>query len=309
MIAGSGGGRGGPGWGALSALLLGAALALAPTAAAAADPPDKAEALKLLKQGNQLARLGDHLSALERFRSAYARFPSPNILLNLGTTLRELGRNAEAAAEYERFLADPRAEAAKKGEVTRVLGEIDRVVGRLRVEVNDPLAEVRLDGKPLEAERLRGAFRIEPGEHTVVASREGFLPAVRTLTVAPRDEAVVKLEVKPPVKPRPPPVSTTQRTVGYVVGGVGVAAVVTGAVFGVLTRVKSAAADQRCLARVACDGVGVDLGATARTFATTSTATFVIGGVALATGVTLLLTAPRAAAPPTGLVVGLTGAL
>ena len=55
-----------------------------------------------------------------------------------GTMLRQLGRNVEAAVTYEAYVADPQADPARAKDLERILGEIDAVVARLRVEVNRP---------------------------------------------------------------------------------------------------------------------------------------------------------------------------
>ncbi len=64
------------------------------------------EARALFEEANGLARRGEHARALERFRAAYALFPSPRILLNMSTTLRALGQDLEAAVGYERWFSD-----------------------------------------------------------------------------------------------------------------------------------------------------------------------------------------------------------
>ena len=282
----------------IAAVALAIAFFLISGAARADAAADKRAAQTLLSEGNELAGAGDYLEALEKFRTAYARYRSPKILLNIGTSLRQLGRNVEAAEAYEQYLADPNAEASRKADLVRMIGEIDAVVGRMRIEVREPDAAVRLDGKPLDA--WKGTvFRVEPGEHTVVASKEGFAPVLRTVRVAPREDLVVRLDLRPPEKTVVVvPISTTQRTVALTVGSVGIAGIVAGSIFGALAKARSEAAQAHCLARVDCDAEGTSLGSTASTFATASTAAFVGGGAAVAAGIPLFVTAPSAAAAP-----------
>src|SRR5262249_27229484 len=151
------------------ALSVVAALTLsAPPALAAGSTADKLAAQKMLTKGNQLAGEGDYVGALDQFKAAYEKYPSPKILLNIGTTLRQLGRNVESAEVYERYLADPEADKARRKDVERILAEIEAVIGRLRIESEPPADEVRLDGKQLDGFKSGDSIRVEPGEHTVV---------------------------------------------------------------------------------------------------------------------------------------------
>jgi hypothetical protein len=274
------------------------AMALSGPAHAAGNKADKRDAQKLLTQGNQLAGEGDYVAALEKFQAAYDRYPSPKILLNIGTTLRQLGRNVEAATVYETYLDDPGADPARRAEIERILAEIEAVVGRIRIEVQSPGASVRLDGKPLDEFKSGESLRVEPGEHTIVANLKGVPPAVQTVKVYPRQERLVLLRFTMPGPiTAPPPPSGTQRAVALVLGGIGAAGIGVGAVFGLLAKVNNDDAATHCLQGGACDQEGVALGNTAETDATVSTISFIAGAGVLAAGVALLLTAPSAAAP------------
>jgi hypothetical protein len=83
-----------------------------------------------------------------------------------------------------------------------------------------------------------------------------------------------------------------------VVGGVGVAGLVVGGVFGIRTIDLKNQRGQYCDANNVCNNQqGVSLDRDARTSATVSTVSFIAGGLLAAGGVVLVLTAPRAAAP------------
>jgi hypothetical protein len=91
------------------------------------------------------------------------------------------------------------------------------------------------------------------------------------------------------------------RTVGFVVGGVGIASIAVGSVLGLMAISKNSDsnANGHCDAS-GCDATGTSLRNTALSDATVSTITFVAGGVLAAAGVVLVLTAPHAKAPTTG---------
>jgi hypothetical protein len=210
--------------------------------------------------------------------------------------LRLLGRNVEAAAVYEQYQKDPAADPARAKDLQRILREIDAVVGRVRVQVNRPDATVRLDGHEIAGFVNDGIIRVEPGEHTLVANHPKFPPAVVVVQVTPREERVVVLRVVPPEE-RTVVVERVatgpQRTIGVVIGSVGLAGLAAGAVAGAIAVVENDAAKGHCLGKTDCDAQGVSLGATAKTSATVSTIALSAGGGLLATGVILFFTAPR----------------
>ena len=104
-----------------------------PTARAHADPQAEQEARAMFKKANHLLETGEFAKALELYREAYARFPSPKILINIGTALRSLGRDAEAAETYQRYLDDPGADPKRRDEVKQLLDELSAKLGRLSI--------------------------------------------------------------------------------------------------------------------------------------------------------------------------------
>jgi len=281
------------------ALLLSSAAAGAdapPPSAGATDAQARAQAL--LSEGNRLAGEGDFGGALERFRGAYAIYPVVGLLLNIGTSLRHIGNNAEAARTYERYLADPQHEPRRRPELLRILDEIEQVVGRVRYQVNEPGAIVRLDGKPLGSHGQHHTVRVDPGEHTLIAEKPGFVTAVRTLAVERRQLVAVKLTLAKPGAASPVVIErtdgTAQRVVGYLLGAAGLGAAVAGGIVGAVALATDADAADHCLAAqpTVCDEEGQRLGNNARDQATVSTVLLVTGGVAFTAGLVVWLTAP-----------------
>jgi PEGA domain-containing protein/tetratricopeptide repeat protein len=181
-------------------LLLGAARAQA-------DNTDESQARALFKEGNALAKKGDYAGAVELFRAAYARFPNPKILTNLGAVLHILGRNAEAAEVYETFLQQEHGDQRHRQEVGSSLNELAPLLGKLRVEVNEPGARVLVDGKFMGESPQAITLRVDPGSHAVVAEKQGAMPAVATVTVSAGEERVVDLRLTTKAPAQPPPVA------------------------------------------------------------------------------------------------------
>jgi hypothetical protein len=277
----------------LLVLVVAAALTVSLSARAAPPPKgaeakDKAAAQKLLDEGNRLIGEGEYVEALARFRAAHARFPSAKLLLNIGTTLRQLGRNVEAAETYERYLTDPGADPKRVPEVRRVLGELDALVAYVRVVVTPADATVTLDGAALPLAARGVEVRIEPGTHKLVGEKKGLPPAVQTITLARGERRTVPLALIPlPVlKPASP-----LRTVGWGAGALGIAALGGGGAAGIVALVQKRHASEHCdVPSARCDATGASAANAAKAAATASTALFVTGGAALGAGIVLLAT-------------------
>jgi hypothetical protein len=109
------------------------------------------------------------------------------------------------------------------------------------------------------------------------------------------------------VQQPPPPAGdpgATQRTIGLVGGGVGVAALGAGAVLGLLASKAASDYQKHCGSSIGapagfCDAQGISGHDDAASKGTLSTIFFIGGGVAAAAGLTVFLLAPKAAGSPT----------
>lgn len=97
------------------------------------------------------------------------------------------------------------------------------------------------------------------------------------------------------------------KTAGFLVGGIGIAGLVAGGIFGTLAIVKNSDGKSLCPTKVCSNPSGVDANHTAETFADVSTVLFIAGAVLTAAGVVLVIVSP-ANKPKTGLVVSPLGA-
>jgi hypothetical protein len=135
----------------------------------------------------------DYLGALAVFRDAYARFPSSKILINIGTTLKELGRDAEAANAYQAYLDSPDADAAKKPQIEAIVADIDKAVGKLEISVTpaDALVQVNSDDWTTAAKAKR--YRVAPGSFTVNARKDKFQSEAKQAQIAGGELATISL--------------------------------------------------------------------------------------------------------------------
>lgn len=98
---------------------------------------------------------------------------------------------------------------------------------------------------------------------------------------------------------------STRRKIGVGLAGAGVAGLVVGSVFGVLTPGKSSDSKAHCSPGLeTCDSIGIGLQSDARTTARIANVAFAIGGAALIGGVVVFATAPSSGTtkPPVVLV-------
>lgn len=212
--------------------------------------------------------------------------------------------------------ADIRKDCLRR--VDEVNASIPSIVFEVRDDKGNDISAVKItmDDAPF-LERLDGvAIGIDPGEHKFtfeipgqpaierrILVREAQKDRRETIVFGPPQPATPEPASAPmPVTaPHPPPSETheaapllnTQRMIALVFGGIGVAGVGVGTVFGLLSKSKHDDADQHCDGERCRDQAGVDLKAEARSKGNLSTAFFIIGGAGLASGVTLWLTAPN----------------
>jgi len=196
-----------------------AALAAA-AAPAAADPTppagDKVDAQSLVLSGVKLINAHDYLGALAVFKDAYARFPSAKILLNIGTAERLLGRNADAANAYQRYIDAPDADPTKAASARSALADLDKLVGHLDITVTPADAEVQVgDDEWLPAATWKQA-RVEPGPFTVRARKTGLQTAAKSASVEAGQHAAVALELVPVPQDGPIAAHVETRPLGVV---------------------------------------------------------------------------------------------
>jgi len=188
--------------------ILVAAIVLVPALAAAqpANNGDRGDAKALVTTGVHLLDAKDYLGALATFKEAYSRYKSAKILLNIGTTLKLLGRDAEAANTYQRYLDSSDADAGRAVEVKQALVELDAKLGRISIQVTPADAEVQIGEEWMPAAKAK-LVRFAPGDVKITARKTGWSTAATTVKAIAGTESMAALtltETVTPVEPLPP---------------------------------------------------------------------------------------------------------
>jgi hypothetical protein len=160
----------------------------------------KAKAQSLLTEGSAFYEKGDYANALERFKAAFAAYDSPKLLFNIGQANRDLGRPVEALEAFEQFLigdldAAPETLAEAKGSVT----ELQKQLGRLRIDCQTVNATISVDGKDVGLTPLPKLLWATPGRHQVTARHWGFTPAIEDVEVRVSNVQPVRIALQEPV--------------------------------------------------------------------------------------------------------------
>jgi hypothetical protein len=287
----------------LPALLVALACSGAGTALAQ-NASDKAAAEALFREGRKLYEAGQFPTACAKFAESQRLDPAPGTLLNLGGCYEKNGQTASAWATFKEAVSAAHVKGRTDWEdLARTRAQaLEPNLSRLTITVSataDGLKVLR-DGVAVGQAEWGTAIPVDPGTHVVEAQAAGRRSFRQSIDVtgsgANASVTVTELAVDSGGGPGAQGSDgSTQRTIGLVVGGVGIVALGVGSAFGVVAMNKEndATHSSHCPDGVHCDGYGLQLGQDAHTDATASTVLFVVGGAAVAGGLVLYFTAPK----------------
>jgi hypothetical protein len=266
--------------------------------------------------------------AYREFKEAYAKSPSWKILGNLGISAMKLERDSEAIAAFKKYLAEggKQVDAEERAQFQRDLSTLESGVAPLVLQSDPPGATIEDERYPASGQAIRNSYSadgplqigVRPGRHRFTARLAGRVDAVWEVELSPRQQAshtfalaepVAAAPVAPPPAAPPPPALVADtggaqggnglRTGAYVALGVGVVGLGVGTIFGLSAKSKYRQANDitndNCPSSGACELPGSlfdkreSLGNDGDTAKTLSIVGFALGGVGLATGVTLFV--------------------
>lgn len=281
-----------------------------------ADDKTELAAESLFAEGMRLMKADRCDEAVPKFRESQRLDPASGTALNIGYCEAKLGRVASAWLAYRQAqrLAQSQGKTQHEALAREQAAKLEPEVPHLVVAIgrDEPSGvSVRLDGAPLERDVWSTPIPVDPGPHRVERLVEGGEPWEKSVTVARGEHLTVDLpkatavavapaaaalppashEQKPPPPPRdaPPASGSSQRTWGYILGGAGVAAVVTGTALLVSARVQYDGAEDDC--KNGCNQEGFEARDAARTRAFIGMGVGGAGIVLSGVGLALVLTA------------------
>lgn len=170
----------------------GAATSSAP-AIATADDGVRAQARARFQRGVEMIRNGQWSEAISELEAARELRATPPVHYNLALAQRAVGRYRAAAQSLRSFLrtVSAGADPALVSQAESLLQDSAAAVCRLEITVDHPSAVVRVDGSAVDI--TRGAIDLDPGEHTVAASAEGYASSERRVRLARGSNSVASL--------------------------------------------------------------------------------------------------------------------
>jgi hypothetical protein len=291
--------------------------------ALAATPAEKAAAETLFDEGVSALKAGDLKLACAKLESSQRIEPGVGVLLYLGDCYEKQGRTASAwaifreAASVAQARADDRAPIAKE-RADRLTPRLSKLTITMEVgrDLEVPGLEITRDGEEIPRALWGSPIPVDPGDHVIVAVAPGYTreevkvtidgdAAVATLTVPhitkvaqePTQSASPQSTEAPPSS-APSKTSSAQKPLGIAIAVTGLVGLAAGGTFGALAILTNNETldpngPYQCSPRSCPTQAGADHTNTARTFATISDVSFIVGGILTAAGVTLVLTAPK----------------
>jgi hypothetical protein len=303
-------------------VLVAGACALGVEGSARADEPsaaDKASARRLAFDGIALAEKGDCVGAVDKLARAEKLFHAPTTLGRLGECQILLGKVVEGTENLGRTAREELAPGAPpafvhaRARAKRMLANAPRPAHAKIIVKAPPEANVSvtIDGAPIPAANVGEDRSIDPGTHVIEAAAAGYKSASASVTLIEGGNEEVRLTLTPdpdakpdpnaaaeknrardanPIEPPAPVETAPNRTLAYVMLGVGTLGVGVGAVFGIQALTKKSQLEKACPANRCQPSEQEDLDA-AKSAGTVSTIGIAAGAGALALGGILLLVA------------------
>lgn len=289
---------------------------------------DKAAAEALFDKAKKQLKDKDFEAACRSLEESQRLDPGVGTLLYLAECYEQSGKTASAWATFREAAAlatksnDGKREKIARGRAERLEAKLAKLVVEVPESVRVDGMRITRDGDELGTPLWGTAIPVDPGSHEIRITAPGKLEYKSQIQVPENGNvtfAVPPLEDAPapppdPVKPGPaatpapdPAPGPTggdagvqadggsgQRTLGIVVGVVGLLGIGAGSFFGLKAASKDSEADDNCRGSdpTLCNQTGVDLGQEAEDAATLSTIAFGVGALALAGGIVLYATAP-----------------
>jgi hypothetical protein len=277
-------------------------LILALTAPAAAQNRDAATAEALFRQGRQAMEAKNYADACQKFAESEKLDAAAGTLMNLATCEEKLGKLASAWQHWKEAI-DALPPKDDRGTFARSrVEELEKKLPRLQVTLTsgaDQGAKVFRDDIELGPGGQGVPLPVDPGPHTITVRLAGHFPKSVNVSLAIGETSQVELhpgDVDPNANKATVTGDTkkgSSRTLGWVLGGVGLVGVGAGVASGlVLVNTKKTVADN-CSVDKVCNADGLNAAATGKKLLVVNTVGWVVGALGLGFGAYFVLSAPK----------------
>jgi hypothetical protein len=279
--------------------LAAAVVLICSTASAQPSWKDRQRAAQLTQQGKILVKKGEVGEAADKFREADQLSPAPSVKLELARMLLALAKLREAKEVAEACIADkPQQWMDKKAQkdCETLLVEVGDRTPTLALSVFEPEASkvaIEVDGEPGDTGEPTA---LDPGEHTVVATAEGYLEYRETFTLKEGERKALEITMTKATAEVVEAPAEKEASGGlspipaYISWGVGAVGLGLGVGFGIaaIQSTNDVLREYGCEDDVCPEAAADDL-ETAKLNGNVSTAGFVIGFAGILTGTILFV--------------------
>lgn len=159
---------------------------------------EQEEAESLFKRGVEFIKTENYAAALDEFETSYRLHPKLTVLFNIGMCYKALYRYIESIETFERFLATTTEPipSQMKQEAREAVHVLKRLVGVLHLSELTSGSIVYVDGKRIPESQLPRLF-LNPGNHTLEISKDGFETMRTEIQIASDAELTVRAVLSP----------------------------------------------------------------------------------------------------------------
>jgi hypothetical protein len=275
---------------------------LAARPAFAQDKKELSKARAQFQRAIELEQAGNYSTALEQFRDVGQVRMTPQVRFHIASCEEKLGRLVTALGGYQLAFADADSVGEDfKAEVAAAVSRLEAGIPKLVIQrsTGAEAAEIQLDGVALGASSVGVPVPLDPGPHSISAKAPGALPFSQTVTIAENEQKIVAVALTPePQEARPsasadpaaPVDKGNPRLIPYVIGGVGVASLISsGVLFGLRQSTLSDLEDQCGPNHDACPSSAADDYSNLKLYNVTAQVALGVGVACVGTAVTMLL--------------------
>ncbi len=191
--------------------------------ALATEPSGGESAASHFRHGVSLYKDADYAGALVEFRRAQELSPNFRVLYDIGQSLYQLQRYAEALKAFEEYLAQGGAQVSqvRRTAVEADLRALRSRVGYVEIGANVEGAEVRVDDQLVGTTPLATPVLVSVGHRKISVAKSDRMPQEKFVDIAVGDRARVVFDLpapavaaapQPPRETSPPPPKETAST-------------------------------------------------------------------------------------------------